>query len=77
MKLLALIGDIVAIHKCAGYASHSANLFCLWCHCTKQEHVNLVLGKKRTKEEVLKRAEAWNQAKSLNEKGELLTSYGI
>jgi hypothetical protein len=30
VHLGALIGDIVATHKIAGFASHSATLFCLW-----------------------------------------------
>lgn len=67
----------MAVHKCAGYASHSANLFCSWCECTKGERSNLVLGKKRTKEHVLARAAAWAQAKTLKKQKDLVTSFGI
>ncbi|KNZ47407.1 hypothetical protein VP01_6415g1 [Puccinia sorghi] len=31
IHLGALIGDIVATHKIAGFASHSARFFCSWC----------------------------------------------
>lgn len=31
VKLLPLLGDMVGMHKVAGYASHSATLYCSWC----------------------------------------------
>lgn len=31
VKLLPVLGDMVGMQKVAGYASHSATLYCLWC----------------------------------------------
>ncbi|MBW0567126.1 hypothetical protein O181_106841 [Austropuccinia psidii MF-1] len=35
VRLGCLIGDLVANHKVAGFASHSATRFCSWCECSK------------------------------------------
>lgn len=77
VRLLALIGDIVSVQKCAGYASHLPNLFCSWCECTKSESSDLCIGKKRTKKDVLAHAEAWAQARTLNKNKDLVTACGI
>ncbi|MBW0500401.1 hypothetical protein O181_040116 [Austropuccinia psidii MF-1] len=43
-KLGCLIGDLVATRKVAGFTSHSADMFCNWCECTKSEIGNLKAG---------------------------------
>jgi hypothetical protein len=52
VQLLPLIGDMAATHKVAGFASHSAKNFCLWCHVTNNKINKLQLGQARTAAEV-------------------------
>ncbi|KAG0142567.1 hypothetical protein CROQUDRAFT_681475 [Cronartium quercuum f. sp. fusiforme G11] len=47
VKLLGLVGDIVATHKVAGYTSHSTTSFCSYCVCTVKERPVLQLGNPR------------------------------
>lgn len=44
VKLLGLVGDVVATYKVAGYASHLASSFCSYCICTVKERPDLRLG---------------------------------
>ncbi|MBW0575983.1 hypothetical protein O181_115698 [Austropuccinia psidii MF-1] len=45
VKLVALIGDIVATHKAGGFISHSAKRFCSWCEIQDNKRVDLKIGK--------------------------------
>ncbi|MBW0469316.1 hypothetical protein O181_009031 [Austropuccinia psidii MF-1] len=49
VRLGCLIGDLVANHKVAGFASHSATRFCSWCECVKADIQHLKLGRLRQK----------------------------
>ncbi|POW09201.1 hypothetical protein PSHT_09268, partial [Puccinia striiformis] len=43
VHLGVLIGDMVATHKIAGFASHAATLFCSWCQCLKKDMMHMQL----------------------------------
>ncbi|MBW0529428.1 hypothetical protein O181_069143 [Austropuccinia psidii MF-1] len=45
IKIVCLIGDIVATHKVGGFMSHSAKKFCSWCELQDHEREELKLGK--------------------------------
>ncbi|MBW0552222.1 hypothetical protein O181_091937 [Austropuccinia psidii MF-1] len=45
VKLGCLMGNLVATHKGTGFTSHSENMFCNWCECTKSEIGNLKVGR--------------------------------
>ncbi|MBW0508136.1 hypothetical protein O181_047851 [Austropuccinia psidii MF-1] len=45
VRLGFLIGDLVANHKVAGFASHSATRFCSWRDCSKADLHQLKIGR--------------------------------
>lgn len=51
VKLLAVLGDIPATKKVAGYASHSATKFCAFYHAKQTKIPLLQLSRRRKKEE--------------------------
>ncbi|KAG0141093.1 hypothetical protein CROQUDRAFT_686991 [Cronartium quercuum f. sp. fusiforme G11] len=79
VKILGLLGDVVATHKVAGFSSHSGSKFCSFCDCTLAEKDEMVLdlSQKRTKAEVLSQAERWAKAKTVTQKDKLVTNYGV
>ncbi|KNZ62846.1 hypothetical protein VP01_1216g4 [Puccinia sorghi] len=56
IHLGALIGDIVASHKIAGFASHYATFFCSWCKCQKSNMMDMQLGPSRKRLETRRQA---------------------
>lgn len=52
IKLLGLVGDVVATHKVAGYASHSTTYFCSYCIRKIKARPALVLDTSRSDREV-------------------------
>ncbi|POW20399.1 hypothetical protein PSHT_03565 [Puccinia striiformis] len=76
VHLGALIGDIVATHKIAGFASHSAKFFCSWCKCQKPNIENMQFGPRRKRRETRLQASQWKSATTLAEKTRLLKRYG-
>lgn len=77
VKLLPILGDVVGIHKAAGFASHSANLYCSFCWGKSDDLKEMRIGKLRTAEEVKHTSHLWKQAKTLNRKEEILKSTGV
>ncbi|MBW0586734.1 hypothetical protein O181_126449 [Austropuccinia psidii MF-1] len=53
VKLVALIGNIVATNKVGGFMSHSAKRFCSWCEIQYNERVDLKIGKLCTQNTIL------------------------
>ncbi|MBW0552151.1 hypothetical protein O181_091866 [Austropuccinia psidii MF-1] len=56
VKLVKLVGDIVAVHKVAGFKSHSATKFCSWCEINASDWHKLKLGCPRKRRNVLEAA---------------------
>ncbi|MBW0471068.1 hypothetical protein O181_010783 [Austropuccinia psidii MF-1] len=64
VKLVGLVGDIVASHKAGGFMSHSAKYFCSWCEMKDIERTHLKLGKPRKRNAVLIASRRWQEAKT-------------
>ncbi|KAG0138869.1 hypothetical protein CROQUDRAFT_55550, partial [Cronartium quercuum f. sp. fusiforme G11] len=77
VKLLPLLGDMVGMHKVAGYASHSATLYCSWCWAKSTDIDRIQIWKLRTKEEVIEAANHSKAAVSLNQKDLILKETGV
>ncbi|KAG0152050.1 hypothetical protein CROQUDRAFT_694174, partial [Cronartium quercuum f. sp. fusiforme G11] len=77
MKLLPLLGDMVGMHKVAGFASHSATFYCSWCWGKSTDSNRMQIAKLRTKEEVLDTSARSNAANSLHEKETILSKTGV
>ncbi|KNZ47890.1 hypothetical protein VP01_6067g1 [Puccinia sorghi] len=74
--LSGLIGDIIALHKTAGFVSHSAKFFCSWCKCQKSDLENMQLGPQRKRQETRLPSHNWQDCTNLAEQTQLLKSYG-
>ncbi|KNZ60636.1 hypothetical protein VP01_15268g1, partial [Puccinia sorghi] len=61
-KLGALIGDVVATHKVAGFSSHSASRFCSWCDVLNTNIGQMQMGRARTRATTLAAARRWGDA---------------
>ncbi|MBW0583481.1 hypothetical protein O181_123196, partial [Austropuccinia psidii MF-1] len=55
----ALIGDIVATHKVAGFSSHSATKLCSWCNINKSNMSQMKISHPQRKEDTLEFAYRW------------------
>ncbi|MBW0478387.1 hypothetical protein O181_018102 [Austropuccinia psidii MF-1] len=77
IKLGCLIGDLVATHKVAGYASHSATCFCTWCDCNKDNIKNLEIGRLRQSRIVKDYAYSFKQAQNQAERDRILKRAGV
>ncbi|KNZ51305.1 hypothetical protein VP01_4001g3 [Puccinia sorghi] len=76
IHLGALIGDIVATHKIAGFASHSVIFFCSWCKCEKEDMSNMHIVQRQTRRETRIQAHKWRESSTLAEQTGLLKMYG-
>ncbi|MBW0590785.1 hypothetical protein O181_130500, partial [Austropuccinia psidii MF-1] len=77
IKLVNLIGDIVANHKVAGFKSHAARKFCSWCEVEDHERGNLELGRLRSGREVVKLAVKWKELASSSLRDQLAKKTGV
>ncbi|KAG0149624.1 hypothetical protein CROQUDRAFT_21966, partial [Cronartium quercuum f. sp. fusiforme G11] len=77
VKLLMKLGDMVGMHKVAGFASHSANLYFTWCWGSAKDMDKMKLGQPRTKTEVLNAARNSKEAISLARKDNILRETGV
>ncbi|MBW0526491.1 hypothetical protein O181_066206 [Austropuccinia psidii MF-1] len=77
LQLLPFIGDLVAIHKTSGFASHSANYFCPWCTSQLPNLQLMKLGETRNGLEILRAAEDWKNSKTLSEKNDIWKKTGV
>ncbi|KAG0139814.1 hypothetical protein CROQUDRAFT_54190, partial [Cronartium quercuum f. sp. fusiforme G11] len=77
VKLLPLLGDVVGMHKVAGYASHSTTLYCSWCWAKLTNIDRIQIQKLRMKEEVIEAANRSKAAVSLNQKDLILKETGV
>ncbi|POV99692.1 hypothetical protein PSTT_13630 [Puccinia striiformis] len=76
VHLGVLIGDMVATHKIAGFASHAATLFCSWCQCLKKDMMHMQVGRIRTRRDTRSQAIRWRDSDTLVEQKRLLTLHG-
>lgn len=77
VRLLPLLGDVVGVHKTAGFASHSARFFCSWCKCIKPDLSKLELGQPRSKLETLKSSQDYLNHSTLHMHQKVLDSTGV
>ncbi|MBW0545654.1 hypothetical protein O181_085369 [Austropuccinia psidii MF-1] len=77
VKLGCLIGDLVATHKLAGYASHSANYYCSWCEGHKSDISKLEIGHLRQPRIVKDYSYAFKEAKNKTEQDNIWKRKGI
>ncbi|KNZ56865.1 hypothetical protein VP01_22g4 [Puccinia sorghi] len=61
-KLGALIGDIVATHKVAGFTSHSGKRFCSWCDVLNTNITKMTIRRLRNQRDTLARARDWSNS---------------
>ncbi|MBW0506347.1 hypothetical protein O181_046062 [Austropuccinia psidii MF-1] len=71
VHLGALIGDVVATHKAAGFSSHSASKFCSWCNISKKDISKLKIIHPQNKNDTLALAHRWHDGKRLTERDNL------
>ena len=76
--LLPLIGDTPALRKVAGFASHSANIFCAHCNLPKTDLQNFNKDDwpEKNEEEHVAKALEWSIAKSINHQKQILKTFG-
>ncbi|MBW0529872.1 hypothetical protein O181_069587 [Austropuccinia psidii MF-1] len=77
IQLLALCGDLVAIHKVAGFGSHSASQFCSWCKTSLNELQLMEMGSKRSSHEILEMSREWNRASTLSAQENICAKTGV
>ncbi|KNZ51883.1 hypothetical protein VP01_3778g6 [Puccinia sorghi] len=58
-KLGALIGNIVATHKVAGFTSHSGKRFCSWCNVLNTNITKMTIGRLLNQRDTLACARDW------------------
>ncbi|MBW0543962.1 hypothetical protein O181_083677 [Austropuccinia psidii MF-1] len=64
VRLVSLIGDIVATHKVSGFMSHSARKFCSWCDINHDEQGECKLGNLCHGNQVLTLSWRWKSTES-------------
>ncbi|MBW0578198.1 hypothetical protein O181_117913 [Austropuccinia psidii MF-1] len=63
VKLQALLGDVVATHKVAGFTSHSGHKFCSWCEVIKADIAKMEIRKPQNKNSTKALAMRWHDEK--------------
>ncbi|KNZ52113.1 hypothetical protein VP01_3690g2 [Puccinia sorghi] len=61
-RLGALLGNVVATHKVAGFSSHSAKKPCSWCHVSNTELSAMRIGHLRNRMATLAAARTWRNS---------------
>ncbi|MBW0517938.1 hypothetical protein O181_057653 [Austropuccinia psidii MF-1] len=77
VKLVNLIGDIVANHKVAGFKSHAARKFCSWCEIEDHDRDQLILGKLRHRRGVLDASRKWKETEIVTLRDKLAKKTGV
>ncbi|MBW0483323.1 hypothetical protein O181_023038 [Austropuccinia psidii MF-1] len=71
VQILPLVGDVVAVHKTAGFVSHSVKQFCPWCNSKLQNLHNLQIGSARSGIKILESPKKWKNAKTMTQQEEI------
>ncbi|MBW0488035.1 hypothetical protein O181_027750 [Austropuccinia psidii MF-1] len=77
VRLVGLIGDVIATHKVAGFMSHSAKEYCSWCEMYHHEGDKLQLGMLCNKRKVLASLWQWKETKTITARQQLSKITGI
>jgi hypothetical protein len=79
--IICVVCDLPAARKTSGFGPSSHSHFCAICHCTRQNHgygdINCHLWRRRTKEECLASAKAFNDAETKSEQDAVFASSGV
>ena len=79
--IVCLVCDLLAARKTSGFGPASHSHFCAVCHCTHQNHsygnINYHAWRRRTKEECLSSAKAFNDAETKSEQDTAFASSSI
>ncbi|MBW0588739.1 hypothetical protein O181_128454 [Austropuccinia psidii MF-1] len=73
----SLLGDLVANHKVAGFASHSATRFFSWCDSPKADIQQLQVGRLRQQQLVKDYSQAFKDLKNEAERTRMVKKSGI
>ena len=78
-RIIPALGDLVAIRKLTGFASHSATQFCSYCCLPRQEMASIAKDTwpPRSHEGVLKASNSWKTATLKRERTKILKSHGV
>ncbi|KAJ7123995.1 hypothetical protein C8R43DRAFT_899328 [Mycena crocata] len=79
VRILALIADLAAIRKVAGYLAHNANCFCSFCLLLSKniEELDFTSMIPRDSATVSAQAQAWKNAVTITEKNRLSKESGV
>ncbi|MBW0518745.1 hypothetical protein O181_058460 [Austropuccinia psidii MF-1] len=77
VKVVELIGEIVANYKAAGFMSHSAHHFCSWCEVKHNKRTKLQLGSPCKGMTVLEQSRKWKTANSISIQQRVAKQKGI
>ncbi|KAG0143057.1 hypothetical protein CROQUDRAFT_49367 [Cronartium quercuum f. sp. fusiforme G11] len=77
VKVLPLLGNVVGIHKVAGFASHTAKRYCAWCWGVSSDTNKMVVDRIQTKEEVIEASRQSKDACSYAKKDLILAETGV
>jgi hypothetical protein len=79
VRIVPVIADLVALRKVTGFAAHSATLFCSFCklHRTAMASSDPQKWVARVHREVMKASAAWNNARSLVRRENLVKQNGV
>jgi hypothetical protein len=75
-RLGALLGDVVATHKVAGFASHLATKPCSWCHVIHIKLAEMEIGQLHNQRATLAASRDWLKA-DLTERKKLVKQSGV
>jgi hypothetical protein len=76
-KLVALLGDVVATHKVAGFMLHLAKYFCSLCTTEKNNMDSMKIGPPRTKKKTLALSHQWQNKSTQKARKDLEKSAGV
>ncbi|MBW0488319.1 hypothetical protein O181_028034 [Austropuccinia psidii MF-1] len=77
VALAALIGDIIATHKTAGFLSHSSNMFCSWCMKTKGNIDKMEMKRRQHKFDTQAISYLMRETKAISEHESLAKRVGV
>ncbi|MBW0532325.1 hypothetical protein O181_072040 [Austropuccinia psidii MF-1] len=77
VRLVSLLGDIVANHKVSGFMSHSAKQFCSWCKIKDDEWKELKFGILCNQHSVLASSWKWKEVENESQQQAFSKETGI
>ncbi|MBW0477427.1 hypothetical protein O181_017142 [Austropuccinia psidii MF-1] len=77
VKLKALLVDIIATHKVAGFTSHSGHKFCSWCEVIKADIAKMEIRKPQNENSTKALAMRWNDEQQTTQEKLLFRKMGV